>query len=182
MTSKISQNQNKLKKYLFETTANFPTIWLSKGKELKKGADVLLASDANHLYLFLIAFSFENLLKGILICGGLNRKIKLLTLRKWEGLGHDLLHLSKKSNISISNHEEKILKRLTNYSMWGGRYPIPVDPEYYPEIIEFPKGSPMPNIYFESSDPQTINKLYERFEKNLQLKIRYLGKNTNKYS
>src|SRR5258708_40161179 len=99
MVVKKRKYQIKHKKYLFGISANFPEAWLSKGRDLKRGAEIILNSRVDdHLYMFLMAFSFENLFKGILICNDLRTESKL-TLKNWTGLDHDLLRLSKKCKI-----------------------------------------------------------------------------------
>ena len=106
MKIKISENQAKQKKVLFGITANYPEMWLSKGQELKRGANVIFESKTNnHLFMLLMAYAFENLLKGILICND-NKKESKVTLKKWKGLDHDLLRLSIKCKLSIDNLEK----------------------------------------------------------------------------
>jgi len=78
------------------------------------------------VYRFLVALSFENLLKGIVIAHGEN----LGTVVKF---GHKLVDLAKKvvtsSAVVFSKEEMRLLEGLEPYLTWAGRYPLPKDPD-----------------------------------------------------
>ena len=77
-------------------------------------------------YRLLIGLSFENLIKGILHTQG----HKVAENGKLTGLfsKHDLVYLANKldrSKISITEEEIGVLRELTPYVIWAGRYPFP---------------------------------------------------------
>jgi hypothetical protein len=80
----------------------------------------------------IIAFSIENILKGVIV------RQKRRTFRHPNTLNktlpkilnnHNLLKLVELANIDISDEEKSLLLRLSRYSKWSGRYPIPVKAE-----------------------------------------------------
>lgn len=76
------------------------------------------------IYRMLIAFSVENLLKGIQIIEG-NEALEESELSK-QLSSHGLRwYADKVSGIEITEDEKKILDELEQYIRWAGRYPIP---------------------------------------------------------
>lgn len=75
------------------------------------------------IYRMLMAFSVENLLKGIQIAEGAE-PLTEGELSKW--LSHGLRrHAGKISGIKFTGEEKKLLDDLEQYLLWAGRYPIP---------------------------------------------------------
>ena len=79
-------------------------------------------------YLMLIAYALENYIKAILI----HRNID--SLRGWllSDLpcyikNHNLVSLAREANIRLNTSEEELLCRLSRYSTWAARYPVPTD-------------------------------------------------------
>ena len=79
-------------------------------------------------YLMLMAYALENYFKAILI----HRNID--SLRGWllSDLpsyikNHNLVRLARKANIQLNTGEEELLCRLSRYSTWAARYPVPTD-------------------------------------------------------
>jgi hypothetical protein len=128
----------------FEEAAKNPTVWASKSSDLRKAASLLLpdinaffasvmrANEPIHLagdglasvFMMLMAFAAENLLKGILIA----RQPDLVTpknVSKWEGGGHDLIELAKAAEIKLTEDETRLLLTLSLHGKWMGRYPCP---------------------------------------------------------
>ncbi len=70
-------------------------------------------------YKMLMGMSFELLFKAH--CVGASIEFKST---------HDLVALARMANLSISKDEERVLKVLSEYVIWDGRYPIPKKPEY----------------------------------------------------
>lgn len=131
---------------LYEVVGRDPHTWLFNAVPLKRAADIIKSeidrtyAAVNHpygrvpiqdVYLFysyylLAGLSLENLTKGILIGrnpnivsnGQLN--LKMLTD---SGNGHDLPDLAQKVAIPLSQTEQGLLARLTEFIAWG-KYPI----------------------------------------------------------
>lgn len=102
---------------LFERAAKEPTVWALKSSSLVKAARLLRpeidrffasvksmkADDSvppGHVlapvFMMLMAFAAENLLKGILIARNPGR-VTPTKLMKWEGGGHDLVEIGQDS-------------------------------------------------------------------------------------
>lgn len=132
----------------FTVRALTPTIWVLEARRLKLAADLLfntyhsdlekLAEGASPLDLenlelagpatLLYGFALENALKAIAIQQD-GEAIQNGRLRKWPGSGHDLIQIAKLSNQQLSEDETDILNRLSQFSIWAGRYPLPRTPD-----------------------------------------------------
>lgn len=117
--------------------------WHSEAAHLLTSAEVLY----NNLdkepfcwnsYKLLIGLSFELLLKSIAI----QKNMELSHT-------HKLDELAKSINIPLSNDDLGILKVLTEYVIWAGKYPIPQNAH------ELPKLSDLENKYLN----ETISKI-----------------------
>jgi len=85
-----------------------------------------------HVYRFLIAQSFENLLKGLLVSqghsAGMDGKLaKSFQTHKLETLAGRL----EKTRFDMSLEELETLRTLQPYLTWAGRYPIPIHSALY---------------------------------------------------
>lgn len=69
-------------------------------------------------------YAFENLFKAIIIVD-LGNKAEVRKVPFAEIKSHDLLRLSEKAAITLSDNEEFYLKICQKCSVWAGRYPIP---------------------------------------------------------
>ncbi|MDN5666264.1 MAG: hypothetical protein L0G41_08545 [Psychrobacter sp.] len=103
-------------------TAN-SSYWHSKAGDLLISAKVLWeamdSSRANAVacwssYKMLIGLSFELLFKSISIQRGLNFSAT-----------HQLVDLANSANLKLTKGEEDILRVLTEYILWDGKYPVP---------------------------------------------------------
>lgn len=132
---------------LFERAAKDPTLWALKSSSLVKAARLLRpeidgffasvrtmqANDSVHaghdlapVFMMLMAFAAENLLKGILIARH-PRRVTPVKLAKWEGGGHDLLELAKTAKVTLTRDEMRLLLTLSVHGEWLGRYPCPLN-------------------------------------------------------
>jgi hypothetical protein len=70
------------------------------------------------VYYMLVAYALENYFKGTIIAirKRLDKKIVF---------SHDLCPLATTAGIKLNKSEESLLKHLTEYAIWRGRYPIP---------------------------------------------------------
>lgn len=90
------------------------------GQELEDVGDSTLAP----VYFLLIGYSFENLLKGKLF--QLNPHL-FKPAEKMDGFNtHDLPNLATRVGFEVTPGERAWLKELTNYILWQGKYPIPL--------------------------------------------------------
>jgi hypothetical protein len=127
----------KLKAIIFDATSDSPGSWLLEAMRLKVAAERIdwlfkpVTEDEQTVslmptYRFLIGLSFENLIKGILHTQG----HKVVQNGEFTKLfsKHDLVYLVSKldpTRMSITKEELGILRELTPYVIWAGRYPIP---------------------------------------------------------
>jgi len=83
-------------------------------------------------YFVLVAYALENLFKAVIIQQdkkehgdhiSVNRQQRLLS----RIIGHDLVALAGAAQLIINVSEEDLLVRLSQNSIWAGRYPVPVD-------------------------------------------------------
>jgi hypothetical protein len=78
--------------------------------------------------MLLAAFAMENLLKGLVVIrepGSVQpRATDPERLLDWEGSGHDLLALARRAGEKLSAEEEDLMRLLTEFVLWAGRYPV----------------------------------------------------------
>lgn len=169
------EDQMEDKEKLYEAWVNSIPFWESYGQTLKRVADKVYKTSTlggNEIYMMLIGFSFENFLKGILICNDLkNVDDRIKTLKNWKGLGHDLFELVENCKIKVNDEEKSLLERLTIFSIWRGRYPVPIEPKDLPRLIKDPSGTLIPNVYIKTGDIQLIEDLFTRIKYSLDQKI-----------
>jgi hypothetical protein len=132
----------------FERAAKEPAVWALQSSSLMKAARLLRpeidgffasvrtmkANDSVHaghdlapVFMMLMAFAAENLLKGILIARHPHR-VTPAKLSKWEGGGHDLIELAKTAKLPLTRDEMRLLLTLSLHGEWLGRYPCPLQP------------------------------------------------------
>jgi hypothetical protein len=108
------------------------------------------------IYYLLIGFSIENLVKAIIMI----RHPENLTE---EGLTkidkHETFDLLNENGITEFREYGAILKLLTEYVKWKGRYPVPLKQEYFSWSLD-------------TLDPKDANSLYEKLYKRLNLEKR----------
>lgn len=107
----------------FEKRKEIPECWYNKSSDLLISARVLwramkknqsLEVNCWATYTMLIGMSFELLLKAHCISKG-----------KCYKKSHNLIDLATTAGVLISKKEKGILKVLTEYIIWDGRYPTP---------------------------------------------------------
>ena len=72
----------------------------------------------------LLGLAFENCLKALIV-----RSIPADERPRWPGDGHDLLRLLDATSLSCTLAESFLLRRLSEFVRWAGRYPVPRQPE-----------------------------------------------------
>ncbi len=125
-----------------------------------------LISGLMQSYMLTIAFSVENLLKGFCIYNYQRsndldsiRSLKELEKQLWGSKGHDLIKIAGCANLSLSQNEAEMLKRIQVYSIWAGRYHIP---KHEHEIKALVEGKFTFATY--ASDRKLIPQLFERIK------------------
>jgi hypothetical protein len=128
----MTSGSNEFDPKTFFVESSEPENWLSMAIALQHAASNLDwtkqrdFSDWRYIpiYRMLMAFSIENLLKGILIVEGheaiegdrLSHRLKNHGLRQYA---------DKLSGVTITKSEKSLLDELQHYLMWAGRYPMP---------------------------------------------------------
>jgi hypothetical protein len=160
---------------LFEIIGKDSQCWLAQAKELKMIADTILPNLQTELtippsypgtqqkrlayvgsYMLLTGLALENAIKGILI----GRDPTLVTKEKIESgilgrKGHGIAEGAEKI-IGLTAAESQLLKRIEEYLLWAGRYPLPIKSGMFfnSEVQELRT--------YMSSDRNSINELFER--------------------
>jgi hypothetical protein len=127
----------------FDATGKNLRIWLEQSKCLHRAAYLLAESkpaprdrfwNAIHspVALMLGAYAIETLLKMVIV-GQYIETQGLLTVSRhakdFVPTTHDLLKLSEQAKLRTNAADRKVLKRLSRYSIWAGRYPTPLVPD-----------------------------------------------------
>lgn len=153
---------NQLTQDSFNMAIDAPYGWLNCALQLKCTADKINFMDTNNkdiallsVHRFLMALSFENLLKGLVIAHGTPYD------ETW-GKTHNLqalLNRLKTSQLQISNEEQKLLEGLEKFIVWQGRYPIPIPSKAQDYEIA---------ISISSTEIQLERNLWKRLVENLK--------------
>ncbi len=133
-----------LRNALYEAIVNMPISWLNTAQDLKRSADLLLASAVNshrtkpqdtrivrgHMssYCLLMGFAFENLVKGVHLSSFSQSATPFDDARAdWKDGGHGFTDLARRS-IDLSDIEINVLRKLQEFVVWSGKYAIPNKP------------------------------------------------------
>lgn len=127
----------------FNLIGKSPIWWLSQSICLHRAAELLMQKGANGqagtsccepIALMLGAYAIENLLKMLVIsnyCANQSDADTLTTTATFVSKTHDLRKLAADVGLKLYQSDLDILSRLTRYSVWGGRYPIPLQADGY---------------------------------------------------
>ncbi|MCJ7508031.1 MAG: hypothetical protein MUO85_04780, partial [candidate division Zixibacteria bacterium] len=120
-------------------------------------------------YLLLIAYALENLLKALLIHQNQATLKGFLHLRIPEYLwSHDLIELASKIRFNIDVFEEELLLRLSRYSIWAARYPVPTGPDGLANMEKLSDGKAHFIAYYSPKDIDTIHNIINRLRKEVE--------------
>jgi hypothetical protein len=125
----------------FNDTGKSTALWLCQSRELYRSALYLMDqrerkwNEITHLLqapiaLMLGAYATETLLKMVIVGAYCDRHgIHPESRRAKEFLptSHDLVALLKAANLRVNQGDRALLRDLCRYSLWAGRYPIPLD-------------------------------------------------------
>jgi hypothetical protein len=112
----------------------------------------------------LSGFALENLLKGILVARDPSRVGSPQKLFDW---GHNLVTLAADANIALSADEDRVMRRLTDYTTWAGRYPTANKTAHMVARPDTPTGG----ATWDGADNEVVDGLYASFRKALQAEI-----------
>lgn len=90
------------------------------------------------VYLLLVGYAVENLIKGIIFSRDPNLLVSGEKLSN-NHTNHSLVDLFKKTGLSMDDDIEEILIGLRQFIVWKGRYSIPKNINIYMNEREFPK-------------------------------------------
>lgn len=134
----------------FEQEQRLPGAWRFTAWKLKEAAELLRSAfststsrdqsgesedpgelrSLSSVYRMLLGFSFENMLKGIIIAKKSALDISKLTS------SHDIATLIRRANLELPEEDVNLLDRLTPFVLWGGRYPMPRKQDEYVRFVE----------------------------------------------
>ncbi len=171
---------------MFELTASTSASWFLSARRLKRSADILwdiYETDANKMFeeeanilelenleiggvsMFISGLSIENLLKALLIKDNPN-VVASGKLKQWPASGHDLIELAKEARISLDCAETALLKSLTTFVLWAGRYPVPKTvTRFRPEAL--PDGTHRIPGAFSAGDKRRLDCFFDRLVETL---------------
>lgn len=123
-------------------------------------------------YFMLVAYAMENYFKAKIV--GMNYyefDTHIKTKKSLPGLlkNHDLVELAKSAEYNIQEGEEDLLRRMTRYSMWGGRYPIPIYYKKFENSEKFDDGKTYSVAYFSGNDLNNLEQLTKNIKSWLKL-------------
>jgi hypothetical protein len=113
-----------------------------------------LVSSATLLY----GLALENIIKAIYVDENPNM-VEDGKLRKWPGSGHNQIILIQGTSVSLGKEQEDLLRRMSAFVLWAGRYPIPmksgdmrlnqlgVFPDFVPLSIQPSEQSAIDHLY-----------------------------------
>ncbi len=107
----------------FELRQETPVYWHNKSNDLLLSARTLWVAMEQNVSLEVNCLSTYKMLMGM----SLELLFKAHCVGECISYGptHDLVLLAKTANFAMSKDENRILKVLSEYILWGGRYPTP---------------------------------------------------------
>jgi hypothetical protein len=138
--------------HLFNKVGKSAALWLYQSRELYRSALCLMDERARkwneitHLLqapiaLMLGAYATETLLKMVIVGAHCDEHGYSFDTRRAEQFlprTHDLLALTKQAKLRVNENDRRLLRDLGKYSVWAGRYPIPLSSDGYvgPALFE----------------------------------------------
>jgi hypothetical protein len=109
---------------------NVNDFWQTWRRHLKDKFVRMKSDKYISVYLMLISFAVENLLKAMIVREKRSEIVDELLRGRLPKIlkSHDLITLSQLAQFPIKNElQEDLLRRLSRSAVWRGRYPIPLD-------------------------------------------------------
>jgi hypothetical protein len=138
--------------------------------------------DFQRVYLLLMAYCLENMLKGYLVKV---RRDQLFEETKKSGelpqmlKTHDLEKLAMQCPLSLNEEDVHVLQRLVYHARWIGRYPYPLRAD---QLYSFAEGSSVPGngIGWGSDEIETTKVLINKIAKLLGMSLQPDSRETTK--
>jgi hypothetical protein len=125
----------------FNDTGKSTSLWLYQSRELYRSALYLMDprqrrwNEITHLIqapiaLMLGAYAIETLLKMVIVgahCDKHGIHGESRRAKEFLPMSHDLVALVKAADLRVNQGDRALLVDLGRYSLWAGRYPIPLD-------------------------------------------------------
>jgi hypothetical protein len=128
-------------------------------------------SDLHGPYFILVSYALENFFKALIIRDrGDEIDNQFLQTGRLPGLikEHDLVKLAKRANVKIDIKEEDALTRLSRFSKWKSRYPVPAKLSGLQNILEYSDGKGYFADYFKPDDPEQLDAIVKRVKDHLK--------------
>ena len=142
---------------LFNKVGKSPDLWLYQSRALYQSAIDLVEertrkrNDVTYplrapIALMLGAYSIETLLKMVIVAAHCDEHGYTFDSRLAEQFlpkSHDLVALTKQAKLRVNESDRRLLRDLRKYSVWAGRYPIPLFSDGYsgPALFEAVAGA-----------------------------------------
>ncbi|MFI5281755.1 MAG: hypothetical protein ACHQ0J_01330 [Candidatus Dormibacterales bacterium] len=114
----------------------------------------------------LSGFALENLLKGILVARDPSRVRSAPKMLSWRQ-NHDLVLLSAEASVQLTSTQIRVMRRLTDYTTWAGRYPTAMNADHMKARVHAPTGG----ATWDTSDNSVVDQLYESLRQTLEAEI-----------
>jgi hypothetical protein len=155
-----------------EAIGNDPLAWRMVAHELLDAAQFLRRTpsstrDFGAVSLMLCGMAFENLLKALWLKQG-NQLSAAGKFQPVPGAGaHELQQLAHVTGFAVSAIEGDVLRRLSHFIEYGGRYPIPKSPQKIMLTSAPGGGKGSATSWSTPSDDQCVEALLLRLERAL---------------
>jgi len=142
---------------LFNKVGKSPDLWLCQSRALYQSAIDLVEersrkrNDITYLLrapiaLMLGAYAIETLLKMVIVAAHCDEHGYTFDSRRAEQFlpkSHDLVALTRQAKLRVNESDRRLLRDLRKYSVWAGRYPIPLFSDGYsgPALFEAVAGA-----------------------------------------
>ena len=123
-------------------------------------------------YFILVSYALENLFKALIIRDRSDEiSSKFVQTGRLPSLinEHNLVILAERANIKMDIKEEDILTRLSRFSKWKSRYPVPVGLSGMRNILEYSNGKGYFTDYFKPDDIAQLDTIVKRVKDHLKV-------------
>ena len=128
--------------------------------------------DLHGPYFILISYALENLFKALIIRDRSDEiRSQFAQTGRLPSLikGHDLVRLAKEASIKMDIKEEDILRRLSRFSKWKSRYPVPVELSDLQNFLKYSDGKAYFTDYSKPDDLEQLDAILKRVKDRLKV-------------
>jgi hypothetical protein len=143
---------------LFNEAGRSTALWLYQSRELYRAGLYLMEereriwNEITHLLqapiaLMLGAYALETLLKMVIVGAHVNQGGHTRDAHRAEQFlprTHDLVTLTRQAKLRVNEDDRGLLRDLTRYAVWAGRYPIPLTSDGFAGPALFEAVAPPP--------------------------------------